>query len=73
MSSDQKAFDYDAGIARMKHSGNEAMQRHFFLGTWFRTGEPGLVAGKILEEHIWVLGSSGSGKGRSGDHEGSQM
>jgi hypothetical protein len=59
MSKEEKAFDCDGWIARLKHSNTPELKRHLLLGTSLFTGESILFPEDVLREHRWIIGSSG--------------
>src|SRR5262245_15374504 len=58
----KNSLSYDNWVERLLRSDDERLRDHFLLGVAAWTGEPILLALKLLQEHLWVTGGSGSGK-----------
>lgn len=58
----KNSLSYDNWVERLLRSDSKLLRDHFLLGVAAWTGEPILLALKLLQEHLWVTGGSGSGK-----------
>src|SRR5690242_3808490 len=53
---------FDAVVRRLQNSRNPLEREHILLGFHAEYGYPILLHKKLLREHLWALGGSGSGK-----------